>query len=142
MEVIGAVGAIVGITDVATRSISTLAEVRKRYKQANMTVELLSGQLVAINTALNQIHHLIEESLQDDQHYQLVMNMDIAINSCNLLIRVLDEHISKLEYDEDEKMTFESRVKVILESKGTEECLTRLDRQMTALNLIITAYNV
>jgi hypothetical protein len=141
MEVIGTVGAIVGIIDVATRSISTIAGIRKRFKEVNLTVELLFTQLVSVKTALDQIHHLIEESLQDDQHYQLVMNMDIAINGCNLLIRVLDDQISKLEYDEDEKITFESTVKMVLESEGTEECLTRLDRQISALTLIITAYN-
>ncbi|RMZ81608.1 hypothetical protein DV737_g2457, partial [Chaetothyriales sp. CBS 132003] len=116
MEVIGTVTAILGIIDVATRSISTLAEVRRRYKGVSLTIELLSGQLVAVRTALDQIRHLIEESLQDDHHYQLVMNMDISINSCNLLIRVLDEEISKLEYHENEKPTFESRVKMVLDN--------------------------
>jgi hypothetical protein len=36
----------------------------------------------------------------------------------------------------------ESRIKLILESKGTDECLIQLDRQMSALNLTITAYTV
>ncbi|RMZ74774.1 hypothetical protein DV736_g6716, partial [Chaetothyriales sp. CBS 134916] len=68
------------------------------------------------------------------------MNMDVSTNSCNL-IRVLDEQIFKPDYSENEKSTFVSRVKMVLDSKGIEECLTRLDRQMSALNLTVTAYN-
>ena len=65
-----------------------------------------------------------------------------AIKGCNLRIRVLDDQISKLEHDEDNKITLESRVKTALKSKGIKECLARLHRQLSALNLIITAYNV
>ena len=136
------VSAIVGIVNVATRTISTLASIRKRFKGVNLAVEPLSTQLVSVKAALDQIRHLVEESLQDDQPCQIAMNLNIAINGCSLLIRLLDDQISKLEHDEDNKITLESRVKTALKSKGIKECLARLHRQLSALNLIITAYNV
>ena len=60
-----------------------------------------------------------------------------AIKGCNLRIRVLDDQISKLEYDGDKKIT--SRLKMVLVSQGTKEYLTRLDRQLSTLNLTLTA---
>lgn len=141
MEVIGAAGAILGIIDVATRSISTLLDVKKRFKEANLTLELLSSQLLTVKAALEQIHAIINETLRgDEQHYSLIMSMDSTIKCCNLLIRLLDENIAKLEYSENDALSFENRVRLVLDSKGIEECQSRLDRQINALNLILTAF--
>ncbi|EXJ84741.1 hypothetical protein A1O3_05413 [Capronia epimyces CBS 606.96] len=141
MEVIGLVGTVLGVIDVATRCISSLVELRQRMKAASSTVEFLSSQLVTVRAALGQIHSLIEESLnQDEQHYQLTLDLGVAINCCNLLIRLLDEQISRIQYGDDDEPTFNSKVNLILESKGIEQCLTRLDRQINALNLLITTF--
>jgi hypothetical protein len=142
MEAIGVVGSILGIIDVATRCISSLADLRKRFKESNLTIETLSGQLVTVKAALSQINLLIAESLsQDEQHYQLTLDLSAAIGCCNLLLRLLDEQIARLQYSDTDEVTFISKVNLMLESKGTEECLTRLDRQTNALNLLITAFN-
>ncbi|KIW66188.1 hypothetical protein PV04_08389 [Phialophora macrospora] len=141
MEAIGVVGSLLGIIDVATRCISSLANLRKRFKELNLTIETLAGQLITVKAALSQIDLLIAESLsQDEQHYQLTLDLSGAIGCCNLLLRLLDEQISGLQYSDTDEVTFLSKVNLMLESKGTEECLTRLDRQTNALNLLITAF--
>lgn len=140
MEVVGLVGAVLGIIDVTTRCISSLTEIRQRFSSANVTVELLSGQLVTVKAALGQIHDLINESIDDEHHYQLTLDLSVGINCCNLLIRVLEEQITKLQYSDADELSFNSKVVLLLESKGTEECLARLDRQINALNLLITAF--
>ncbi|KAJ9610783.1 hypothetical protein H2200_005560 [Cladophialophora chaetospira] len=114
---------------------------RKRFKEINITIELLSGQLVTVKAALSQINLLISESLsQNEQHFQLTMDLGVATGCCNLLLRLLDEQIAKLQYSDMDEVTFVSKVNMMLESKGTEECLIRLDRQINALNLLITAF--
>lgn len=141
MEVIGTVGAIVGITDVATRSISALAEIRRRFNETSLMIEILTGQLVAVRTALDQIHSFIDEQLcGNDTHYELVLNLDMVIKCCKLLIGLLDDQISKLEYDGEDHITFASRVRLAMENKAVEEYSTRMDRQINALHLVLTAF--
>ena len=142
MEAIGLAGAVLGIIDVVTRCISGLAELRRKFKEANLTVEALSGQLATVRAALTQIHGLINERLTNDsQHYQLVIDLELAIKCCALLIGLIDEQVSKLDAGDAEALDFQSKVKIMLESKGTEDCLNRLDRQTSALNPLLTAFN-
>ena len=141
MEAIGTAGAIVGVLDVVARSLLKLAEIRKRYKEVSLTVELLSGRLATVRAALEQIHGFINDALRgQEQHHQLVIDLGTAIHCCSLLIEVLDERLSRLEYDDDDSLTRESRLRVTLESQGIDECMTRLDHQVNALNLVISAF--
>jgi hypothetical protein len=139
--IIGTAGAIVGIIDIAARSILVLADIRRRFKETNLTLELLSNQLLSVRTALEQIHALINDSLEeDDPHYSMMISLDSSVKCCGFLVRLLDENIAKFEYDDDESLTLESRVRLVLDSKGIEECQARLDRQINALTLVLTAY--
>ena len=141
MEVVGVASAILGIIDVATRSISTLADVKRRFKEADIILELLSSQLITIRTALDQIHCLINETLSEDgQHITLILSLESTIKCCNLLIRLLVENIAKLEYSENDSLSFENKVRSLLHSNGIGECQSRLDRQINALNLVLTAF--
>jgi hypothetical protein len=140
MEALGAVGAIVGLIDVATRSILALADLRRQFKDADMTITLLSGQIIAVRSALTQIQTLW--SPDRESYYLSVLNLDISLKCCELLLEKLDEQLQHVNRREDEDhATFTKRARVVLESKGTEECLTRLDRQINALNLMVTTLN-
>lgn len=140
MEAVGLVGALLGIIDKTARCISSLAEIQQRFKSANLTLELLTGQLFTVKAALSQLCDLIKESLVEEQHYQLTLDLDVGVYCCNLLTRLLEEQIVKLQYIDADELTFKSKVSLLLGSKGTDECLTRLDRQINALNLLITAF--
>lgn len=69
------------------------------------------------------------------------MNMDASIKGCQLLIDLFADQISKIELDEDKKSHFKSKLELTLESNGLEQCSSRLDRQLNALNLIITIHS-
>ncbi|EXJ57547.1 hypothetical protein A1O7_07895 [Cladophialophora yegresii CBS 114405] len=80
---------------------------RKRFKESNVTVETLSGQLITVRAVLSQINLQIAESLsQDGQYYQLTLDLDAAIGCCNLLLRLLDEQIARLQYGDMNEVTF------------------------------------
>lgn len=141
MEVVGTVGAVLSVIDVATRSILILTDVAKRIKAANWTLTSLHSQLCTVRVALEQVAVLINQDLSDHgQHYLLVMNLDDVIKCCNLLLHLIDEQVSKLEYKEDNSLKFESKVRLVMDSKGTEQCLIQLDRQINALNLLISTF--
>ena len=137
----GTAGAIIGIVDVVTRSIFKLAEIRQKYKSVELIVELLSTQLGTVKTALEQIEAFLSSGLrEDEQHYQLVMNLDIAIRSCGSLVRLIDKQLSALMHNNGNAMSKRSKISLALNSKGMDECMTRLDRQVNGLNLLITTF--
>ena len=141
MEAFGTAAAIVGVIDVVARSILKLAEIRERYKSVELIVELLSGQLSTVKAALEQIDEFLSSALQDhEQHYQLVMSLDVAIRCCDSLVRLIDKQLSDLMYDKGNAMLKRSKIGLALNSKGMDECMTMLDRQINALNLLITVF--
>lgn len=141
MDIVGTAGAIVGIIGVITRTLSALADIGRRFRGARTTVKLLSGQLVAVRTALNQIYAFMNDDLlTDEPHYQLILDLDDVVECCELLVGMLDDQISKLELDGEDHIKLSSKIKLALEDQGTKECLTRLHWQVSALTLILTAF--
>lgn len=55
LNVVGMVGTIATIIDVATRSITTLAGTRDRYQDASIMIWLLTTQPMSVKTVLDQI---------------------------------------------------------------------------------------
>ena len=142
MEAIGTLAAIVGIIDVTTRTISALTDIRTRFITANDNLDILLTHLITVRAALRQIHALIEEQsiTSQDHNYQLVMDLDVAIKGCGLLVSWIDGQIANVEYDADNSLKFPSKLKLLLNSKATDDCLVRLDRQLNALNLLFTTF--
>ena len=142
LSAISLAGSIVGIVDVATRSISALRKIQERWKAADLTVSVLIGQLTTLKAALNQISQWVSMRLTgSSQHHQLVIDLEAAIQSCRLLILLLDEHLNKLEWNASHRLDFESRVKTVLQDCNIKECANHLSNQSVALNLLLTALN-
>ena len=141
MEAVGTAAAIVGVIDVVARSILKLAEIRERYRTISLMFDLLYGRLTTVKAALEQINELINNALGDEQqHYQLVMNLDVAIECCYRLVQLVDERLSNLTYDDFNLTTRTNKLRLALEIKTVDECMIRLDHQVNALTLVITAF--
>ena len=142
MDVVGPVGAIIGIVDVATRSVSALSSIRRRFMETELIIDLLTAQLIVVITALDQIHAFIEEELSGyEPHYDLIMKLEVVLRGCKLLVDKIEDHIPRPDTKDRHDVSFVAKVKLALEDKVIEECLTRLDRQINGLNLVITAFN-
>jgi hypothetical protein len=63
------------------------------------------------------------------------------LKSCKLLIGFIDRHISQLDWNYDNALDYESRIRVVLEDKAIEKCLNQLNNQTHALNLVLTAFS-
>ena len=142
MEAIGTAGTIIGIIDVTSRSISALIDLRQHFKSVDDNLEILISYLTTVRAALRQINALVEEQgiTEDDQNYQLVIDLGVAIKSSNTVVSWIDAQIAKVEYNGEDALTFVSKVRLLLDSKATDDCLARLDRQINALNLLFTAF--
>ena len=141
VSAIGLVGSIVGIIDVAARSISTLRVLQQRWKTADLTISLLISQLTTLKAALGEIEEWIESSLNAVQHYQLVMDLNGSLESCEALLVFIHEQLAHFDWCNSNVLSFESKIQAVLQDKTIKECATHLAHQSTALNLLLTALN-
>ena len=141
VSVIGLAGSIVGIIDVAARSIGALHALQRRWKAADLTISLLISQLTTLKCALKQIEKWITTSLNQMEHYQLVIDLDTSLESCKTLLLFIDEQLAHLGLSDTMNPSWESRIKVVLQDSTVKECATHLANQSAALNLLLTALN-
>lgn len=135
ISAIGLVASIVGTIDVAARSISTLRALQHRWKATDLTISLLIGQLTTLKAALNQIREWTSTSLNATHHYQLVLDLGTAVDSCETLLLFIDGQLARLDWNDNNK------IKAVLQDKTIRECVTHLANQSMALNLLLTALN-
>lgn len=142
VSAIGLAGSVVNIVGAVTGMIISLQELRRHWKDTDLTVVLLIAQLTTLKAALNQIAEWISSSLVDiPQYRQLIIDLEESWTSCNVLITFMDHHMAKLAWTETQALTYESRVRVILEGKAIKDCLDHLNNQSNALNLLLTVFN-
>ena len=140
VSIVGLAGSVFGIVDIVSRSISSLLKLQERWKAAQFTVSLLVGHLTTLRAVLNQIAEWISTS-PTQLHHQLVIDLTGSLDCCKILILFIDGHVSRLKWDETSNLTLESRVKVVLEDQSVKDCVSHLNTQCIALNLLLTALN-
>lgn len=142
LSIVGAASSIVSILDIAMRCIGSLRILQQRWYEADWTVSLLVGQLTTLKVALEQIHEWIASSLDPvPQHYQLVLDLDASLESCHLLVSIIDRHVSSLHWDHIDALTFASKAKTVWKDQSIQDCVNHLYHQTAALNLLLTAIN-
>ena len=137
-SVAASIGTIVALI---TKSISTLNSLRIQCQNAQLRLELLAGQLETVQAALRQVNLFVTDCLLlSDQHHQLVADLARAVGYCKLLVQHIDHQISRIHTPGCD-LKLENRVLLVLEDKAIEEYLTRLDHQLSALNVCLVAFN-
>ena len=140
ISIIGLAGSVVGIVDVMTKSIVALKNLQSRWQIADWTITLIIGHLTTLKAALNHISQWISTDLAaEPQHYQLVLDLGDALSSCKALVLYIDSRLCKLEWDQDNSLTFQSRLRAVLNDGGVKDCVNHLNNQSNALNLLLTA---
>ena len=141
MDPFSVAASIATIVALIGKSVSTLNSVRIQCQNAELRLELLSGQLETVQAALRQVNLLVTDCLlRENQHRQLVADLARAVGYCKLLVQHIDHQVSRLR-EPGCSLTLEKRVLLVLEDKAIEEYLTRLDHQLSALNVCINAFN-
>lgn len=142
ITILGTAGAVVNIIDIVGRSIKTLRDLHERWKDADIVAINLISQLIALKAALRRISEWISSDLAyHPHHYQLVMDLGDSIGCCNMLVRSMDDQLAKLRCGLNDKLDVESRLRVVFENKIGEDFQKYIQRQTSALTLLLTACN-
>lgn len=107
-----------------------------------MIVGALLGQLSTLKAALDQIRQWVQRSLAGvPENYQMAMDLEASLDSCKVLVSIMDSYISELDWTEADTLTFESKMKAMSHDSSIKECSSHLGHQCIALNLLLTALN-
>ncbi|KAH8710057.1 hypothetical protein GQ44DRAFT_776823 [Phaeosphaeriaceae sp. PMI808] len=137
---IGCVGAICNLIECISKIISTIADLTHKWLEAELHILSLTSQLTALRAATTKIQEWMCRDLQDI-HHQLAMDLDISVKCCRLLIIRVESFFSDLASLAEKPLDFSNRFKVVFGSTGPESIQKLIERQTSALTLLLTACN-
>jgi hypothetical protein len=140
LAVVGSVGAIANIIDAASKAISIIHKLQTQWNDADLTVLSLASQLSAFRAALRRIMEWLDSEVPA-AHHQLTMDLDETISFCNILIMRIESVSAGWELLLEDPRAIASRWKVTIGNKGLDNILVLVERQTTALMLLLTACN-
>jgi hypothetical protein len=139
LSIIGAAGAVANIVDLIAKSIKSIQELHDRWKEADITVLNIMVQLTALRAALTEIKKWMIDDLTEDPHHQLVMDLDVSVKCCQLLMTKMDILLGGLTEKTSGPLDFEGTVMVVFKGNNLEHVSKLIDRQIQALNLLLSA---
>ncbi|KAL5336922.1 hypothetical protein BJX70DRAFT_400102 [Aspergillus crustosus] len=99
ISVISAVGSILGIIDVATRSIHTLSDLQARYTSISYKATILIGQFSTLNAALGQIKQFLDLLAPVSPNggiSQISVDISTVLDCCQTIMAPLDQELSRM----------------------------------------------
>jgi hypothetical protein len=121
ISIIGTVGSIVNIIEVLGKTISTIHELCSQWREADFTFVNLIAQLTALKAALNKIQEWMDAEVVEP-HHQLVMDLEVSMSCCRMLIGKMDAHVSELHQSSHNTLNYQSKMELMVEG-GTLEGL-------------------
>ncbi|RYP40254.1 hypothetical protein DL767_001797 [Monosporascus sp. MG133] len=137
---IGTAGALANIIDVVGKTIATLNDIRNAWKEAELTLLCLESELGALRTAFARIQEWVDMD-DGDLHHLLVMDLGRSMTCCRLLMSKIDGEMSRLQHHPDDTLSFSGKAQLVFGKKGIEELENLIQRQTSALTLLLTVCN-
>lgn len=144
ISALGLAGTLLKISGGVVSALQNLVKLQSKYRSSSLVVSLLIGQLTTLKAALNQITEWAGGSLVGiDLHEQFVTDVQVSLESCHILILVLEQKIEKLgqEQDDGRGLSIKGKVGFLFGEEGLNEFTNHLNNQVNALNLLLTAFH-
>lgn len=140
LTIFGSAASVLNTIDILAKASKAILELRNQWKDADMTLLNLTSQLNALRAALAKIKKWMESSV-DETHHQLIMDLEVSLQCCQLLATRIDAEIGELPKLDDGTLRAGSKAKFIFKSSGIADLQSMIDRQTSALTLLLTACN-
>ncbi|KAL2829069.1 G-protein alpha subunit-domain-containing protein [Aspergillus pseudoustus] len=132
LSTVSAVGAILGILEVTTRSIRTLSDLQSRYANIGLRARILVGQLSTLHAALGQVKHLLDilgPANPDAPLSQISVDITNSLDCCQAVITILDQHLSRMQKDQ---LTVRDKTGFLWHERETADFQSLLNNQVNA----------
>ncbi|KAL6399414.1 guanine nucleotide-binding protein alpha-3 subunit [Ilyonectria robusta] len=133
-------GAVANSIDALGKTINTIGELQSQFQDADPAVLNLDSQLVALNTALNDIN-VWAESTPEEPHHQVVMDLDRCVACCRMLINKIDAEMASFQITPGNELDVASKFRLLLNGKDFENIQRMIGQQTEAFTLLLTACN-
>jgi hypothetical protein len=141
ITIVGTIGAVANIIDLVSKTINSIRDLRGRWKDADLAFLSLTSQLSALRAALVKIQEWNDNELLVDPDYQLIMDLDVSIACCRMLVGKFDEFFLKLNQTTDEPFDFAGKVKFVFGSRDLDDVQRMVERQVGVMTLLLIACN-
>ncbi len=140
LSIIGAAASIASIVELLGKTVSTLHTLHCRWKEADFTFINLIAQLTALKAALSKLQDWMKTDI-DEPHHQLVMDLEASVTCCRMLVRRMDSEVEDLQQNSGTGLDAHNKVKLMVRNGTLEELQKMVDRQTSALTLLLTVCN-
>ena len=137
LGMVGASASILGIIHILGKTVITLHTLRSRYQEAAFTFLNLIAQLTALKAALNQLQTWMDTDI-DEPHHQLVMDLELSVMCCRMLVGKIDDEVEGMEVGE---LDGREKIRMVMKNGTLEDLQKMVDRQTSALTLLLTVCN-
>jgi hypothetical protein len=139
ITIIGTVGAVANIIELVSKTINSIHDLRGKWKEADLAFLSLASQLTTLRAALTKIQEWSDDELSAYSDYQLIMDLDLSISCCRLLVCKLDDFFSKLDQSTNKPFDIAGKVKFVFGTKKLEDVQKMVERQISVLTLLLTS---
>jgi hypothetical protein len=139
LTILGGVGAAAGIIATITKTIKGLSDLQTKYTNADMSIRQLMRQLMVIKASLIQIQDWTENLRSSPRERELVEAFTISLDGCQEAMEAMCEEVTKLVQDAmagDRRMM---RARYVWNEETMRDHQGRLDSQVQALQLLLSA---
>ncbi|CZR66446.1 uncharacterized protein PAC_16347 [Phialocephala subalpina] len=140
LTIIGATASVASIVELLGKTVSALHTLHSRWKEADFTFINLITQLTALKVALSKLKEWMDTDM-DEPHHQLVMDLEASVNCCRMLVRRMDSEVEDLQQNSGTGLDAQSKIKLLVKNGTLEELQKMVDRQTSALTLLLTVCN-
>ncbi|GKZ72153.1 hypothetical protein AnigIFM50267_008206 [Aspergillus niger] len=146
MDPVTAIGLLSGAFQIAQYVKDTagaLAHLYGKFKDADLTIRSLIGELTTIRSAITQLHEWASYNVRDSSEPdEYVEGLEVALDGCRAVMEVLSDEVSALTRGamlSDTGIGFRTRVKVVWNEDSMKVHQERLRAQVHALQLLLQA---
>jgi guanine nucleotide-binding protein G(i) subunit alpha len=120
------------------QGIDGLRQIHNVWKGSNGTCINLIAQLTALKSNLGSMQDWLNYALHD-LHPQLLLDLEVLMSSCALLVRHIDALISRLKQPDHDAVDFAIKLKYTVGSKSMDRLRKVAQRQNDAVTLLLAA---
>lgn len=141
VSVVKLVGSCGDVEDLVDRSIKSIHDHIFSLKKNDLTITLLEAQLCKLKVAFQQIEQWIQYDLATERHHQsFIVKLESTLSACRLLLSVIDQHFGNRGHRSITANESQSKIRNVWEHKILKDCLAHLTWQVSAANVLITAF--
>ena len=142
-SIFGIIGGAVQITQIITRTVQSLATLKGKFADADLTIRLLIGELSTIKSAIGQLHDWAEYNSEGSpKNKEYLHGLDVALDGVQAVMDILSEEVAAMTKgltSEDSRLGLKARVRVVWNEDLMKDHRQRLHSQVLALQLLLQA---